>query len=119
MPHTRNPERLSHLPKVTQHRGCWWPGVTSLPCRSLALEAKGLSSFGAHDGWAVKVETLGYLDPGIRVPGEAIMKGRVWGKLRKCRELKGLSGQLELALCLSDSLKVTHPRKEPRKRMAS
>lgn len=45
----------------------------------------------------MKVETLGYLDPGIRVPGEAIMKGRVWRKLRKRRELKGLSGQLELA----------------------
>lgn len=87
MPHTRNPERLSHLPKVTQHRVCWWPGVTSLLCHSPALEAEGLSSFGAHDGWvvsfypgAVKVETLGYLDPGIMVPGEASMKGRVWGE---------------------------------------
>ena len=95
------------------------PGVSSLLCHSPALEVEGLSSFGAHDGWAVKVETPGYLDPGIRVPGEAIMKGRVWGKLRKRRELKRLSGQLELALCLSDSHKVTQPRRKLGKGMAS
>lgn len=121
MPHTRNPERLSHLPKVTQHQVCWCLGVTSLLCHSPAFEAES-----AHDGWivsfyprAVKVKTLGYQDPGIRVSGEAGMEGKVWGKRRKSRELKGLSGLLELAPCLSESLKVTQPRRDLGRRMAS
>lgn len=85
----------SHLPKVTQHQVSWWLGVTSLLVK--------LKVFGAHDGWvvsfypgAVKVESLGCL----KGPWGSHREGQDMGEARKSRELKRLSGQLELALCL-------------------
>lgn len=101
MSHTRNRERLSHLPKITQYR------VLVARSHSPALKAEDLDLLVAHDRWAasfypgaVKAEVLGYLDPGLRDLGETVTKGMVVGKPWKSREPRGPSEYVEMARCL-------------------
>lgn len=106
MPHTRNPEKLSHLPKVTQHQVSWWLGVTSLLMK--------LKVFGAHDGWvvsfypgAVKVESLGCL----KGPWGSHHEEQDMGEKQRAEVSWWAAGACSPCV-FSALLKVTQPRRE-------